>query len=167
MRPAILAVLAGGVLLTGAACESDAKVYNAEATAIATATASDAPPDYSADTTQVCGKLDKIFTGELDDFGAAIGKMIAYKEAKQTENADKAEKSAAAELQSAGTRIRQETSLAQNPELKEAGATSAQKFETSAKDHKYIKKIKTTADLDKTLKAQLAEWMSPVAGYCG
>ena len=30
----------------------------------------------------------------------------------------------------------------------------------------YIKKIKTTADLDKTLKPQLAEWLSPVAGYC-
>lgn len=165
MRPAILAVLAGGVLLTGAACDSDAPVYNAGAPA-PSATVTSAPPDYSDDTATVCGKLDKVFTGELDDFGAAIGKMIAYKEAKQTENADKAEKSAAAELQSTGAQIRKETSAALNPELKAAGETSAAKFETSAKDRKYIKRIKTTADLDKTLKPQLAEWLSPVAGYC-
>jgi hypothetical protein len=167
MRPAILAVLAGGVLLTGAACESDAQVYNAGAPAPSPSPAVSATAvDYSEDTAIVCGKLDKIFTGELDDFGAAIGKMIAYKEAKQTADATKAEKSAAAELQSAGARIRKETSVAQNPELKSAGEASAQKLETSAKDRKYIKRIATTADLDKTLKPQLAEWLSPVAGYC-
>ncbi|BCY15266.1 hypothetical protein [Actinoplanes sp. L3-i22] len=165
MRPAILAVLAGGVLLTGAACESDAQVYNAGAPA-PSPSISETPTDYSDDTALVCGKLDKIFTGELDDFGAAIGKMIAYKEAKQTAEAVKAEKAAAAELQSAGTQIRKETSVAQNPELQTAGEASARKLETSAKDRKYIKKIATTADLDKTLKPQLAEWLSPVAGYC-
>ncbi|WP_436525803.1 hypothetical protein [Actinoplanes sp. HUAS TT8] len=167
MRPAILAVLAGGILLTGAACESDAQVYNAGAAPAPSVTPSATPTDYTADTALVCGKLDKVFTGELNDFGAAIGKMIAYKEAKQAENADKAEKSAAAELQSAGAQIRKETSAAQNPELQQAGETSAVKFETSAKDRKFIKKIKTTADLDKNLKPQLAEWLSPVAGYCG
>jgi hypothetical protein len=166
MRPAILAVLAGGVLLTGAACENDAPVYNAGAPAPSTATVS-ASPDFSADTAAVCGKLDKIFTGKLDDFGTAIGKMIAYKEAKQADNAVKAEKSAAAELQSAGAQIRKETSLAQNPELQQAGEASARKFETSAKDRAYIKRIKSTADLDKTLKSQLADWLNPVTGYCG
>ncbi|GIF09085.1 hypothetical protein [Actinoplanes siamensis] len=166
MRPAILAVLAGGVLLTGAACESDVQVYNTGAPAASASADAYTPPDYSQDTAKVCGELDKVFTGELDDFGAAIGKMIAYQEAKQTENADKAEKTAAAELQSAGARIREETSAAQDPELKAAGETSARKLEKSAKDRAYIKKIKSTADLDKTLKPQLAEWLSPVAGYC-
>ncbi|AEV88902.1 hypothetical protein ACWT_7893 [Actinoplanes sp. SE50] len=167
MRPAILAVIAGSVLLTGAACDSDdAKVSTAGAPTPA-APVTIASPDYSADTAQVCGKLDKVFTGQLDDFGAAIGKMIAYKEAKQADNATKAEKAAADELQSAGEQIRTETAGAQNPELKEAGEESARKFEASAKDHAYLKKIKSTADLDKTLKPQLAEWMSPVAGFCG
>ncbi|GAA2902824.1 hypothetical protein Acy02nite_45030 [Actinoplanes cyaneus] len=163
MRAAILAVLAGSVLLTGAACDSDAQVYDAGAPA---PSATSPAPDYSADTALVCGKLNEVFTGKLDDFGAAIGKMIAYKEAKQADNVAKAEKSAAAELQSAGAQIRKETSVAQNPELKQAGETSAVKFETSARDRKYIKNIKTAADLDKTLKPQLTEWMSPVAGYC-
>jgi len=167
MRPAILAVLAGGVLLTGAACESEPEIHqNGTVAAPTTAATTAPPPDYTADTTAVCGRLDKIFTGELDDFGTAIGKMIAYKEAKQTANAVKAEKAAAAELQSAGSQIRKETSGAQNPELKAAGEASARKLEASAKDRAYIKKIKSTTDLDKTLKPQLAEWLSPVAGYC-
>ncbi|MEV6344405.1 hypothetical protein [Actinoplanes sp. NPDC051851] len=168
MRPAILAVLAGSLLLTATACESEADTYHLAEPTPSTTTATLPPePDYSADTTAVCGRLEKVFSGELNDFGTAIGKMIAYKEAKQTANAEKAEKSAAAELKSAGTQIRKETSGAQNPELKAAGESSATKFEESAEDRTYIKKIKTTSDLDKTLKAQLTEWLSPVAGYCG
>src|SRR5690349_13929806 len=112
MRPAILAVLAGGVLLTGAACESDVQVYNTGAPAPSATVASSAAPDYSDDTTAVCGKLDKVFTGGLDRFGAAIGKMIAYKEAKQAADATKAETAAAAELRSTGAQIRKETSVA-------------------------------------------------------
>ncbi|GAA2696302.1 hypothetical protein [Actinoplanes palleronii] len=167
MRPAILAVLAGGVLLTGAACESDAKVSSSGTpVTVRTSATIPPPPDYSANTTKVCERLDKVFTGELDDFGAAIGKMIAYKEAKQADNAEKAEKAAAAELQSAGSQIRKETVAAESPELKAAGETSARKLEASAKTRAYLKKIKTTADLDKTLKPQLAEWLSPVSGFC-
>ncbi|BCJ43221.1 hypothetical protein GCM10010168_00370 [Actinoplanes ianthinogenes] len=166
MRPAILAVLAG-VLLTGAACDSDAPVYETGAAAPATTATLPPPPDYSADTAKVCQQLDKVFTGELNDFGAAVGKMIAYKEAKKAPEATKAEKSAAAELQSAGGQIRRHTAAALDPQLKAAGETSARKLEASAKDHAYLKQIKTTADLDKTLKPQLAEWLSPVAGFCG
>ncbi|GIF11161.1 hypothetical protein [Actinoplanes teichomyceticus] len=167
MRPAILAVLAG-VLLTGAACDSDAEVHETGAAAAPSPTtaATSAAPDYSADTAEVCGRLDKVFTGELNDFGSAIGKMIAYKEAKQADKAAEAEKAAAAELRSAGGQIRKETSAALDPELKAAGESSARKLEASAKDRAYIKRIRSTTDLDRTLKPQLAEWLSPVAGYC-
>ena len=171
MRRAILAVLAGGVLLTGAACDSDADPGEVAAPAAETAAAAPATtepaPDYSADTAKVCGRLDKIFSGALaDDFGAAMGKMIAQKEAKQAAEAKKAEKAAAAELKAVGSQIRKETVAAQDPELKEAGAASAAKLEKSAKDRNYIEKVKTTKDLDRTLKPQIQEWLSPVAGYC-
>jgi hypothetical protein len=166
MRPAILAVLAG-VLLTGAACDSDAEVYDTAAPAATPAASAPPSPDYSADTAQVCGRLEKIFTGTTTDFGAAIGKMIAYREAKQADEATKAEKAAAAELQAAGGQIRKETAAALDPELKAAGETSADKLEASAKDRAYLKRIKTPADLDKSLKTQFAEWLSPVAGFCG
>jgi hypothetical protein len=172
MRRAILAVLAGGVLLTGAACDSDADTGDSAAP-VAAGTATTAPatsepaPDYSADTEKVCGRLDKIFSGALaDEFGAAMGKMIAQKEAKQPKKAAKAEKTAAAELKAVGTQIRKETSVAQDPELKEAGETSAAKLEQSANNRDYIEKVKSTKDLDRTLKDQIQEWLSPVAGYC-
>lgn len=170
MRRAILAVLAGGLLLTGAACGSDADTSEVAAPAAATAPAAPAStepaPDYSENTERVCGRLDKVFTDALGDFGAELGKMIAHKEAKQSDEAKKAEKAAAAELKSVGAQIRKETAEAEDPELKEAGATSAAKIEKSAKNRDYIEGIKTTKDLDRTLKTQLAEWLSPVAGYC-
>ncbi len=170
MRRAIVAVLAGGVMLTGAACDSDANTSEVAAPAAATAAApssTEPEPDYSADTDKVCGRLDKVFSAALGDFGAALGKMIAHKEAKNTDEAEKAEKAAAAELKAVGTQIRKATSSAQDPEVKAAGATSAAKLEKSAKNRDYIEKIKTTKDLDRTLKSQLEEWLSPVAGYCG
>ncbi|MFC7534943.1 hypothetical protein [Actinoplanes sp. GCM10030250] len=171
MRRAILAVLTGGALLSGAACGSDADTSEIAAPAAATpttaaATASPAP-DYSADTEEVCGRLEKIFSGALaGDFGTAMGKMIAQKEAKQTAEAAKAEKAAAAELKAVGTEIRKETTAAQNPELKLAGETSAAKLEKSAKNRDYIEKVKTAKDLDRTLKGQIQEWLTPVAGFC-
>ena len=170
MRRAILAVLAGSVLLTGAACDSDADDSEAAAPAAAVTTApatSEPEPDYTANTDKVCGRLDKVFSAALGDFGAALGKMIAHKEAKNAAEAEKAEKEAAAELRTVGNQIRKETAAAQDPEVKDAGATSAAKIEKSAKDRAYIEKIKTTKDLDRTLKGQLEEWLSPVAGYCG
>ncbi|MBG0568929.1 hypothetical protein [Actinoplanes aureus] len=171
MRRAILAVLAGGVLLTGTACDSDADTSESAAPAAAEATSTPpatAPaPDYAADTTKVCGRLDEIFSAALaGEFGAAMGKMIAQKEAKQAEEVKNAEKAAAAELKAVGTQIRKETGAAQDPELKAAGETSAAKIEQSAKDRDYIEKVKTSKDLDRTLKSQIQEWLSPVSGYC-
>ncbi|MEV6297800.1 hypothetical protein AB0M02_00165 [Actinoplanes sp. NPDC051861] len=171
MRRAILAVLAGGVLLAGAACDSDADTSEIAAPAATATPDTPAPttsaPDYTADTEQVCGRLKTVFSGALaDEFGAAMGKMIAQKEAKQTAEAAKAEKAAAAELKTVGAQIRKETAAAANPELQQAGETSATKLERSAKDRDYIEKVKTAKDLDRTLKGQIQEWLSPVAGFC-
>ncbi|WP_045744501.1 hypothetical protein [Actinoplanes rectilineatus] len=166
MRGAILAAVVGGMLLS-AGCAADTSEVAAPAPTWATPAATVATPDYSADTEQVCGRLDKVFTTALGDFGTQMGKMIAHKEAKDTDQAEKAEKAAAAELKTVGSQIRKETAAAQNPDLKQAGVTSADKFENSAKDREYIAAIKTAKDLDRTLKTQLEEWLSPVAGYCG
>jgi hypothetical protein len=175
MRRAILAVLAGGVLVTSAACGDDAKNEDTAAPAVTTPAAASAPapaassaaPDFTADTVRVCERLDKVFTTEFGDFGEALGKMIAHKEAKDTANADKAEKEAAAELKVIGTQIRKETANSPDPELKTTATTSAQRIEASAKDLGYIEDIKSTKDLDSSLQKQIAEWISPVAGYCG
>jgi hypothetical protein len=175
MRRAILAVIAGGVLVTSAACGDDAKNEDTAAPAVTTPAATTAPapaassvgPDFTADTVKVCERLDKVFTTEFGDFGEALGKMIAHKEAKETASADKAEKQAATELKAVGTQIRKETASAQDPELKTLATTSAQRIEASAKDLGYIEDIKSTKDLDSSLKDKITEWISPVAGYCG
>jgi hypothetical protein len=169
MRRALLAAALGGLLLSGAACSSggDAdKAADSPQLVTPTTTAAAPAPDYSADTKKVCGKLDKIFDAELEDFGTELGKMIAYKEAKQSDNAEKAEKAAGKQLKDIGGQVKKATAAAKDPKLKEAGTTSAAKFTKSASDGKFFDKIKTTKDLDKILETEMTNWLTPVAGYC-
>jgi hypothetical protein len=168
MRRALLAVLAGSVLLTGAACDSDAKSTEAapEATPASTAPSSPPPPDYTANTRTVCGKLQSLYSVELRDFGAAMGKLITYREAKQTAEATKAENAAVTELKQVATKIRNDTAKAENPEFKAAGLTSAAKIDASAANRAYIKKTTTMKSLENSIEGQLKGWLSPVAGYC-
>ena len=168
MRRALLAVIAGGTLLTGAACDSDAKSTEAATapTVPATTATTSAPPDYTANTKVVCDKLQTLYKNELPDFGSAMGKMITYREAKDTAEAKKAENAAAQELRAVAAKIRKDTAAAQNPEFKAAGMTSAAKVDASARDRRYIVKVKTLKDLNATVEKQFTEWLSPVAGYC-
>ena len=172
MRRALLAVVAGGTLLAGTACQTDVRTSAGNAPAPSpspspSAVPSSAAPDYSASTKLVCGRLQTVYRSELRDLGTALGKMITYKEAKQTAEAERAENTAAGELRAAATKIRKETAAADDPEFRTAGVTSAAKLERSAKDRKYFDRLKTLKDLNSTVESQLAEWLTPVAGYCG
>jgi hypothetical protein len=169
MRRALLAVIAGSTLLAGSACDSDAKIEaSATEAPSAAATASPTPePDYSASTKEICGRLQSLYTTELRAFGSAMGKMVTYKEEKQVKDAEKYEKTAADQLKAAATRIRKETGEAESPGFQAAGRISASKLETSAKDRRYMDKVKSLSDLNKTVQAQFAQWLTPVAGYCG
>jgi hypothetical protein len=168
MRPAILAVALGGVLLVSAACDSEAKTTGTAAPAAATPSSQppSSGPDYSANTKQICGKLEKVFNTDLEGFGTQVGKMIAYKEAKQTADAAKAQEAAGQALKDVGAKVKKETSVAQDPELRVAGAASAAKFAKSANDTAFFDKIKSTTDLARTIEGQMTEWLNPVAGYC-
>jgi hypothetical protein len=167
MRRALAAVAIGGVLLTGSACSSDDKP-SAAATPPASPSASPTPtgPDYTANTALVCGKLQTIFTDDVAAFGTQMGKLIADKEAKAKPEAAAAQKAAQAQLKTVGEKIRTETAAALDPELQQAGATSADKFAKSAADTKLFDSIKSTSDLTKVMQGQMAEWLTPVAGFC-
>lgn len=169
MRRALLALALGGVLLTAAACDSDAE-NTGTAAAPATTTPSAAPiltgPDYSANTKLVCGKIEGVFTKDPVTFGSHLGKMIANKEAKQSAEADKAEAAAKRHLKDVGAKLRKETAAADDPALVAAGQTSAVKFAKSAADTTFFDSIKSTKDLDRTIEAKMTDWLSPVAGYC-
>lgn len=168
MRRALLAVALGGALLTATACSGGDADSAASEPAWETPPAAPASPapDYTANTKQVCDKIGKIFDEDLERFGTQLGKMIAYKEAKDTAEAEKAEKAAGKQLRDIGTKVRTETAAAQDPELKTAGATSAAKFTRSAGDGKLFDTIKTTKDLDRTIQSKMTDWLNPVAGYC-
>ena len=168
MRRAYLALALGGVLLSGAACDSDAGGTTTAAPAATTPSTipTSPPPDYSANTKLVCGKVATIYSKNFSGFATAMGKMIAHKEAKQTAEAEKAEKAAAAHLKSIGASIAKETKAAEDPQLKTAGAASAAKLTRSAADTKFFDGVKTTKDLDRTIEARMTDWMSPVTGYC-
>jgi hypothetical protein len=168
MRRAILAMTIGGVLLTGASCSSGADTPATSApsaAAVPSSEPSSAAPDYTANTKLVCDTVQKTLNDDLKGFGTELGKMIAYKEAKQTADAEKARQFAGQELKNVGAKIRKETAAAQDPQLKVAGVTSAAKMAKTADDDKFFAKIKTTKDLDKILQSQLTEWFTPVAGY--
>ncbi len=167
MRRAFLALALGGVLLSAAACDSDAESTTAAPAATTPSAApTSAAPDYSANTQLVCGKVEAVFNKDLEGFGTQLGKMIAYKEAKQGAEADKAEAAAKKQLKAVGTKVRKETAAADDPALVAAGQTSAAKFTKSAADTKFFDGIKSTKDLDRTIEAKMTDWLSPVAGYC-
>ncbi|MFI5932532.1 hypothetical protein [Actinoplanes sp. NPDC051494] len=173
MRRALIAATLGGLLLSGTACSSGDADTAADTPRIvvptsAAATTSPAP-NYAANSKKVCGNVEKIYNDGIEDFGAQIGRMIAYKESKADDSAKDAataEKAAGKELKDTAAGIRKETAAAEDPELKEAGAVSATKFSKSAADSALFDKIKTTKDFDKVLQAKTADWLNPVAGYC-
>lgn len=171
MRTALLAVSLGSVLLSGAACSSDdngsGPTAQAPAAQAPTPSTTTVPaPNYYANTRKVCAALDKIFDADVAQFGAAMGKMIAYKEAKQAPEAEQARKAASQELKDVSAKVRKETAAAEDPNLKQAGALSATKFSKSAADKALFDKVKTTKDLDRTLAVKMPDWMDPVAGLC-
>ncbi|GGK82214.1 hypothetical protein [Mangrovihabitans endophyticus] len=174
MRRALLAVTLGGLLLSGAACGSDTSGDPSDDTPqaggpswVATpSTPVTTEPDYSANTETVCGEVQKIFSEDLEDFGTHIGKMIAYREAKDSDAAKKAEQAASKELKDIGAKLKKETDAAQDPDLRDAGAESAAKFVKSSGDDKLFDDITTTDKLDQTIQDRITEWMTPVVGYC-
>ena len=171
MRTALLAGSLACLLLTGTACSSDdngsetiAEAPVAETPSTVTTTVP--APNYYANTRKVCAALNKIFDADVAEFGTAMGKMIAYKEAKQTTEAEQARAAASKELKEVGAKVRKETAAAEDPDLQQAGAISATKFSKSSADKALFDKIKTTKDLDRTLAAKMPDWMDPVAGLC-
>ena len=167
MRRAFLALALGGVLLSAAACDSDAESTTAAPAATTpSAVPTSTGPDYSANTKLVCGKVTSIYDDGFDGFNTAMGKMIANKEAKQAAEAKKAQATAAGELKKVGAALKKEVAAAEDPELKKAGETSAAKLTKSAADAKFFDAIKTPADLNKRIEAKMLDWMTPVRGYC-
>ena len=170
MRRVLLAAIASGLLLTGAACsadEPDRAAAPAGSSAAATAAPSPTGPDHSADTTKVCADVMKVIETDMDGFGAAIGRMIANKEAKSTVEAKKAQATARKELEAVAKKIRGSSAKAQDPTLVAAGAESADNIAETAKDAKFYEDIKSVASINGTLQDEMVSWVEPLVPICG
>ena len=77
------------------------------------------------------------------------------------DGAEEAEDTAASQLKAAAAKIRRETAAAEDPSFQAAGKVSASKPESSAADRRYLDKVKSLADLEKTVQSQFAEWLTP------
>jgi hypothetical protein len=169
MRRAFLAVTFGAVLLTGAACDSDAEPTAGGPSAVAAAPTpvpTVSAEDYSADTRKVCDAVQKVFDDDLAPFGAALGKMITFKEAKLPKEAEKSEAAAVKQLKVVATRIVGATEKAQDPAIMMAGKASADKFTLSAADKKLLDTVKTEKDVNRFIDGKMGEWLTPISGYC-
>ncbi|RZU50563.1 hypothetical protein EV385_2338 [Krasilnikovia cinnamomea] len=168
MRRVILAVTLGGVLLSGAACSNDTKTTaDAAAPAATPATATTtAAPDYTADSKKVCDGLEKELQKGAEAFGVELGKMIGYKETKQTQNAAKAKKAAATELKNWAADVKKATSAAKDPKLQAAGAEAADNLVKAAEGDAFFAKFKTEKDVDKHFETELNAWFAPLSTIC-
>ncbi|BCJ41179.1 hypothetical protein GCM10010168_45230 [Actinoplanes ianthinogenes] len=168
MRRTILAVTAGALLLTGAACgsKSDTTATPAATTAATTVSATPAA-DYTADTKKVCTDVTTLLGGDkMKKFGEELGKLIAYKQAKATAKAKQARTDAGTRLKAAATELNAITAKAQDPELKAAGAKIQQNMNASAADDTFFAKFKTEADISKALETEMTVWFTPMDSFC-
>lgn len=173
MRRAILALTFGSLLFAGAAAcgdNADAPTAAASATSATSDVVSAAPSspaaDYTADTKQVCGKVEKVLTDDIKGFATELGKMIAYKEAKQTSDAATAREAAGKELKGVAATIKKTTAAAQDPKLQAAGAESAAAIVKTADDDKFFGQIKSTTNMEKIVEAKFTEWFVPLGEFC-
>jgi Rieske Fe-S protein len=172
MRRTVLAALgAGALLLSASACGSTTTAdagATAGATAAPAATVSVSPSaDYTADSAKVCAEVEKLLKGkELEKFAEEVGKLIVYKEQKLTSRATKARTAAGTRLQALATALRDDTAVAKDPELRDAGAESADAMVASAGDDAFFAKIKKVKDLDTVLESEMTAWLTPVVTIC-
>jgi hypothetical protein len=167
MRRAILAATLGAVLLTGTACDSDAEPTGSGVSAATrTPTPHASTPDYSANTRKICTDVQKVFDTDIEPFGTALGKMIAFKEEELPKEAAKSEKAARKQLKTVATKITKTTADADDVAIVMAGKATADKFTASAADDKLYDGITSAKDLNRFIDGKLGDWLTPISGYC-
>lgn len=171
MRRTVLAVIAGGALLLSTAgcgvAMADPVAGPPSAAAPSSAPAPAPSADYTADTKKICAEVEKMLEGkEMEKFGIALGKLLVYKQGKVADRAKKARTDAGTKLTALATALRDRTKAAQDPDLRAAGAESADNMVDSAADDAFFGKIKTEKDLDTVLQSELTAWFTPVVAAC-
>ena len=175
MQRWITAATVGALLLTVPACSggsdprTGAESPSASAPALASASPvpSAEPSKDSASTKKFCSGVDKTLYGkEMSRFADEVGKMIAYKNAKQTAKAKQARIAAGKQLNAVAKAMRTQTSTAKEAELRAAGEEAADNIDKSAEDPAFYAKIKNDKSMDEVLQSEMTPWIVPLAKFC-
>jgi hypothetical protein len=111
--------------------------------------------------------MDKILEGkEMGRFADELGKMIGYKEAKQTAKVAQSRAAAAKHLRALAAEMRRQTSTAKDSDVRAAGKEAAGSIELSAKDPAFYAKIKSVKSVEATLRSEMTPWITPLASFC-
>jgi hypothetical protein len=177
MRRSITVLGAGALLLAATACggsDSTSSAAPAAATTGAAAATTPAAVETSAaapagteSTKKVCGKATALLEGkQMKNFGGELGKMIVYKQSKNTDKADDAKAAAKKRLNQLADDFEAATADAKDPELQAAGQEAADSIRETAKDNAFFARIKTIKGVDKELQNEIVPWVTPLSTFC-
>jgi hypothetical protein len=167
MRRAVLTLVAGGVLLAGAAACGTAAGPTPGGPAGTAQAAAGNPSEQAAlaDTRAVCEALGQVYGKNIGPFAAAVSSMITNRSA-----AGGAAKTAQAQAQQTlgtfATAVRTATQTSTNPQVRADGAQTADQLRAKSTDTAFFSKIQTSKDLDTLLGPTLKNWLAPVTHHC-
>jgi hypothetical protein len=165
MRRALTALALVSTLAGSAACTDNSTPVGGQASSSAAAAPTSEAPDYTADTKKICGKIDTAMDKSTNAFGTELGKLIAYKQVRNTAAANKAKAGAQRELKALAKTIRDATAAALDPKVKAAGQESAANIEATAANNAFFDKLKSEKDLN-SLESEITAWLVPLAMHC-
>ncbi|MEV1285965.1 hypothetical protein [Micromonospora sp. NPDC049679] len=168
MRRTLAVLTLAGALAVAGGCgtKSEPKAAPAATSAAPSPTPSE---DYTADTKEVCGKIDTLLDKDIVPFAEALAKTVVYREAGNTAQAKKAKATGQAELKKLAAKIRTATAAAKDPKVQEGGEEAATNVEASATSGKIFDtmKAKDLEDESKTLENEMTAWFVPLGVHCG
>jgi hypothetical protein len=166
MRRAVQIVVAGGALLLAAACGTS-KSPSAPSTAAQPAAGASAAgpgagalPAAASETRALCESLGQVYNKNMGAFAESLNKMVAAKGTKTTTQ------EAQVALRGFSVAVRGATEKSSDAQLKSDGKQAAETLQTKSADPKFFSAIKTSADVNTVLGANLKEWLAPVQHHC-
>jgi len=150
MRRTIRTLLAGGVLLSAAACGT---ATGTPTTTAASAPAGNVPPAVAT----TCEALGQAYGNNLPALAQALSTLAA--DPKTVAAAQKA-------LAGFATAVSDATKASDDAQLRADGKQAADQMRAKSADPKFLATIKTTKDVDQALGPTLTQWLSPVTRHC-
>jgi hypothetical protein len=169
MRRAVIALVAGGVLLAAAACgTAPAPSSTGSGAAAGTQAPASTDPKVQAsltDTRQVCEAVGKANSKDIGPFAASVSKLVASRKAGGTAAAA-AKQDAQHALVTYGEDLRAATQGSANEQVRADGTTVADTLKAKAADNATFDQLKTNTDIATLLGPTMTEWTAPVSKHC-